>query len=550
MNTAIFYHPEAYTTSNPKLMGRNVAGESFLRGFFSHSKATEFWAQVQSVDHANHFSKKLISAGRQELVHFVDKSSLGQLSTPGCVFFPGPGISEHAFHRSVSGSNSWSLCGITHTTSSLNAINSITNLITAPIQPWDAVICTSKTVKNNVELILQNQVNYLKDRLGIRKIVLPQLPIIPLGIHTSDFNFSSSRKSKARLELKASPDTLIVLYMGRLSFHAKAHPLAMYQALEKAVEISGKDILLVECGWHANDSIAEAYQEAAMETCPNVRVVHLDGRKAENREIAWSAADIFCSLSDNIQETFGIVPLEAMAAGLPVVVSDWDGYKDTVRDGIDGFRIPTLIPHAGLGNDLAYRHAMELDTYDMYCGYTSSLISVNIQVAVRAFVQLFESSELREKMGKAGRNRVVDLYDWSKIIPQYESLWMKLNELRLANKEESNRHSCSWSASLDPFHTFSDYPTKVLSSDSVLSLVDSSVETAFYRIKKYLNLKMINYAAFVLPSENEITLVLEAALNGPKSPQQLISDIPAKRKPCVLRSLVWLVKLGILNELQ
>ncbi len=31
---------------------------------------------------------------------------------------------------------------------------------------------------------------------------------------------------------------------------------------------------------------------------------------------------------------------EAMAAGLPVVVSDWDGYKDTVRDGVDGFRIP------------------------------------------------------------------------------------------------------------------------------------------------------------------------------------------------------------------
>ena len=28
-----------------------------------------------------------------------------------------------------------------------------------------------------------------------------------------------------------------------------------------------------------------------------------------------------------------------MAAGLPVVVSDWDGYRDTVRDGVDGFRI-------------------------------------------------------------------------------------------------------------------------------------------------------------------------------------------------------------------
>ncbi len=41
----------------------------------------------------------------------------------------------------------------------------------------------------------------------------------------------------------------------------------------------------------------------------------------------WQAADIFTSLSDNIQETFGLTPIEAMAAGLPSVVTDWDGYQ-------------------------------------------------------------------------------------------------------------------------------------------------------------------------------------------------------------------------------
>ena len=46
----------------------------------------------------------------------------------------------------------------------------------------------------------------------------------------------------------------------------------------------------------------------------------------------WAAADVFLSLVDNIQETFGITPLEAMAAGLPVVASDWDGYRYTMRD--------------------------------------------------------------------------------------------------------------------------------------------------------------------------------------------------------------------------
>ena len=58
----------------------------------------------------------------------------------------------------------------------------------------------------------------------------------------------------------------------------------------------------------------------------------------------WAAADLFLSLVDNPQETFGLAPVEAMAAGVPVVVSDWDGYRYTVSDGVEGFRVPTLAP--------------------------------------------------------------------------------------------------------------------------------------------------------------------------------------------------------------
>ena len=64
MNAAIYYHPEAYTTSGPKLMGRNAAGESFLRGYLQYSKATEFWAQVQRMEHAQHFAQTVKSFSR------------------------------------------------------------------------------------------------------------------------------------------------------------------------------------------------------------------------------------------------------------------------------------------------------------------------------------------------------------------------------------------------------------------------------------------------------------------------------------------------------
>ena len=49
---AIYYHPEAFSISSPKLMGRNAAGESFLRGYLKHSKSKEFWAQVEQSEHA------------------------------------------------------------------------------------------------------------------------------------------------------------------------------------------------------------------------------------------------------------------------------------------------------------------------------------------------------------------------------------------------------------------------------------------------------------------------------------------------------------------
>ena len=141
MNPVIYYHPEAYTTSGPKLMGRNAAGESFLRGFLTHSKASAFWAQVQKPEHGQHFAAQVKAQGRTESVQAVPPQQLAALAQAGLVYYPGPGIGQHAFHRSVAAGShaAWSLCGITHTTSSAGAMDAIADLITAPVQPWDAV---------------------------------------------------------------------------------------------------------------------------------------------------------------------------------------------------------------------------------------------------------------------------------------------------------------------------------------------------------------------------------------------------------------------------
>ena len=548
MTAAIYYHPEAYTTSGPKLMGRNAAGESFLRGYISHSNAKTFWAQVEAANHAQMFAQTVQTFGRNEPVKVLDRTNLNALEQVGLVYFPGPAIGKHAFHRAAFGHGAWSLCGITHTTSSAIAMDALVELLTAPIQPWDAVICTSNAVKDNVTRLMQSQVDYLKDRLGISKLVLPQLPVIPLGIHTQDFTYSSQQKSAARHALNVTSDTLVVLFMGRLSFHAKAHPLAMYQALEMAARSTGKKVLLIECGWHANDFIAKSYVDAAQLACPTVRVHTLDGRNAEDRLTAWASADVFCSLSDNIQETFGIVPIEAMAAGIPVVVSDWDGYKDTVRNGVDGFRIPTHMPQANLGVDLALRHALDVDTYDMYCGHTCSLVSVDVQATAVAFERLFESPELRQKMGAAGQERARTLYDWKSIISQYEDLWSKLAELRMSQSKDHLSLAHPWPARMDPFHAFASYPTRVVTQQTQLALVDTDTSTAIKRTMAYRQLTMVDFAKLVLPTEEEIFAVLSLASTSPQSAQALLRNIPPDRQAFVFRALVWLIKMGVLCE--
>jgi UDP-glucose:(heptosyl)LPS alpha-1,3-glucosyltransferase len=59
------------------------------------------------------------------------------------------------------------------------------------------------------------------------------------------------------------------------------------------------------------------------------------GTQVEGLERYYRAADIFIMLSKF--DTFGMVVLEAMAAGLPVIVSSNVGAKDLVQEGVNGF---------------------------------------------------------------------------------------------------------------------------------------------------------------------------------------------------------------------
>ena len=558
MNFGIYFAHEGYTTNKPELMGRHAAGASFIRGLLTHTKGDTVAIVPESGADITEF-ESLIKKYRPGIEpKVIPRISLKNLGSVGGLFYPGPDIGRAALERSIADEDgaSWALCGITHTTSSSQAMDSITSWITTPVQQWDAVICTSTTVKQNVETILQAQVDSLKLRLGITKITIPQLPVIPIGIHTADFNYTKKERVDAKRRVGAAGEEIVFLYTGRLSFHAKAHPLAMYQALEAASVETGKPLILVECGWHANDYIRDSFKDAAARACPSVRVINLDGRKETDRTTAWASADIFCSLSDNIQETFGIVPLEAMAAGIPVVVSDWDGYRDTVRHGVDGFRVPTMTPPPGLAGDLAYRHALNIDSYDMYCGHSSSMVTMHHGKLKQAFINLIQSPELRKSMGEMGLERARNEYDWSTVFAQYESLWSEQTKMRLFAKDSAEKNKKSrqkdsfWPARLDPTIGFAGYPTMHISEDTLLEFNARSSVEALEKLHKIKQLNMVSYTDIMSPKIEEIESIFKSAeenLPNPTRVAQLTDKIENMRKPLVTRGLVWLCKLGFFD---
>lgn len=540
---ALQYHPEAYGTAGPKLMGRHAAGESFLRGLLSHGTSGAIHLQISDSRHVEAFPRQ----GHIKTLHPITRDSLSRLAEAGTLFLPGPALGTAARERAAFGHGAWSVCGVTHTTASANAMDAVAALLTAPVQPWDALICTSEAVKANVMAVLQAELDALSQRLGCSRYTLPLLPVIPLGIHTADFLTTSDEKAAARRKLGVGPKQPVVLFMGRLSFHAKAHPLQMYDAMQAAAMRTGVRPHLIECGWHANGHIRDAFAAAAQMAAPDLTITTLDGRDASQRRMAWAAADIFCSFSDNIQETFGITPLEAMAAGLPVVVSDWDGYKETVRHGFDGFRVPTLMPAGGLGGDLALRHALELDSYDMYCGHACSLVAVDGRAATEAFAALFNDPDLRRRMGDVGRARAREAFDWAVIIPRYEALWAELNGLRADQGPRLATPTHTWPARMDPFHAFAAYPSAVLTAQSELTLVDRDLVLARQRLAQRQGLAMVQFAKWVMPSAEELEHVLSVAASGPKPAAALVQELPTERQAFVFRALVWLIKIGVLK---
>lgn len=538
---AIYYQPEGYNTLSKHLMGRQAAGEGFLRAA-AQSDASNLACHSLDAKTAEHFTEQLRQSGFKGQTTWIPLDDVSGLAEAGSLFLPGPNLTDFAWQRLPVGQRQYSLCGLTHTTASHLAMTAVTDLLVAPVRSWDALICTSRAVRDTVRYLLEQQSEYLRDRLGAARFELPQLPIIPLGVHCADYEFTESQQQSAREQLGVGIDEVVILYVGRLSFHAKAHPQQMMAALGRVSQ--GRQLRLLQCGWYANEPIENAFKEAAKLLCPSVAFQSVDGRDPEARRLAWAAGDIFMSLSDNIQETFGLTPIEAMAAGLPVIVSDWDGYKDTVRHGVDGFRISTMTPPAPLGADFAARYELGIDNYDFYCGIVSQLTALDYGELTEACETLIADKSLRDEMGAAGRRRAQQHFEWNEVYRQYQLLWGDLAERRRADPDLYPPIKPRRSPSRpDPFAAFANYPSAVLSDRDTVSLIGN-----LQQFQQRRQLMLNQFGTFVQPSANECEIIVAMLQEeGSARVDAIVDHFEHRLRAKVARGLVWLAKMELIQ---
>ncbi len=538
------------------LMGRQVAGKEFLDAYLSHGEWAELFALVP-----NAASEKSItefcrshpsSRNRERRLRVIPRLRFFEDFLPAPpvprLYFPCPPDPAFAWARQSGPPHGFCLSGVTHTLCSARAVEVLRGMLTAPYEPYDRLICTSRAVAEMVQGVWDAYAEHLRERHGGEPRPCIGLETIPLGVNIDKFRpATEAERTTERQRLGLADDEIAVLFVGRLSHHAKAHPFPMYRSLSEAAARTGQKVHLLMVGWSASAAVRKAFQEGAKSFAPHVRTSFLDGLQTENRFGAWRAADVFMSLSDNIQETFGLVIIEAMASGLPVVASDWNGYRDLVASGETGFLVPTV----GVGDsmsDLTARLLLDVLNYDHFLARASQAVAVDVAATTKALVELFQDAELRTRMGDAGRRRAVERFSWQGVIRAYEAMWRaqereRQDSLRL--QTQSPRRFAGPVAYPAPEYTFAGYPTCWLDGNAQVMAAPDATE----RLEELLRTPLTNHVAESRCADlSLLTAVLSQAKNccAMADLESVLESAEVPRQTA-RATLAWLLKYDLLR---
>jgi D-inositol-3-phosphate glycosyltransferase len=206
--------------------------------------------------------------------------------------------------------------------------------------------------------------------------------VVPCGVDT--LRFRPMKRDRVRCKLGLPDDEPIVLFVGRIE------PLKGIDVLVQAMACLETEARLLVVGGDGKDVGRKAQlMELAAGLGIADRVTFLDAVPHSDLPLYYNAADV--CVVPSYYESFGMVALEAMACGVPVVVSRVAGLKETVRDGRTGYLVPWRCPEP-------FAERLEL---------------------------LLSNEPLRRKLGREARAEA-ERFRWSEVATQVEDVYHDL----------------------------------------------------------------------------------------------------------------------------
>jgi len=242
----------------------------------------------------------------------------------------------------------------------------------------------------------------------------------------------------------------------------------------------------------------------------------------------YNAADVFVCATRNLEDTFGMTVLEAMACGISVVATDWGGRRDIIEHGQTGFLVPTRWPDEA--SDLVSPIA-SICAMDMTGPYLESQTEIDMEALTICLREVITNPDLRRKFGEQGRRRAIAEFGWPGIIQRYEGLWrQQLDDLAVSRTESTQANSVDYNK------IFRHFATRTLDSDVVIALsVSADIETGLPSLRQ-------------LPAEidpEQVSRIRENLRNGPMRLGELVNSSAAS-----VEAAAYLLKRGQLRVVE
>jgi len=530
----------SYDPAHP-LVGRMVANTEFAKALFHHGSFESYCFFIGENREREEVRRAFLDTG------LIEESRLrlrNLLELPGCLERGDLSLLHHhsnleCFLDLVWLRDQYSRCSVPvtaqlHSLSYPRELGTYLRALLWPPSASDGVFCSSEPGRQVVEGCLAGLSDELREAGHGASRGEWELAVVPLGVDVDALQRGDGLAM--RRELGIEPEAFVVLCIARFSEYDKMDLFPLLQAFQGLVRRargSTRPPLLLLAGSRQETRTPEMLMLWARMLRIQDRVkLRVNFAEPEKRHLL-AAADLFVSPCDNPQETFGLSVVEAMAAGLPVVVSDFDGYRDTVTDEV-GIRISTRMGELSFLRDIGpLLHERPLHLF------LAQNVEVDLAELEQALFELHVDHARRAGMAQAAGKRARSLYDWKVVIARYEEVWRRLSESRAVRRRA--RHPLG----LDFQRVFAHYPSAELCQQDVVS-----ASAAGRLMCGGSNHYPVYPELSNLFSDDEVVAVVRAAQDRPKPIDVMlgvIRGVAADRPEWHARYLLtWLLKHGLL----